>query len=181
MGNPEQDSVSSYSEPCPTCWDFVSFNGSELTGGAGNNEPHNIMNSTPQAGIDLDTFDVSSLVKVGDTLNVMVLKYDRETLPIATDAFSIDLSGYRIAGCYPLTEDYFRWSGADAGGRANTADLMGGAACPHCGNPITVALCGCGKLMCLRGPGEATCPWCREDLRFAPSAGQGFDVERRQG
>ncbi len=67
LGNPEQDSVSSYSEPCPTCWDFVSFNGSELTGGAGNNEPHNIMNSTPQAGIDLDTFDVSSLVKVGDT------------------------------------------------------------------------------------------------------------------
>ncbi|WP_295387928.1 TerY-C metal binding domain-containing protein [uncultured Thiodictyon sp.] len=111
-----------------------------------------------------------------------LVKYDRETVPIAMESFSIDASGYRVAGCYPLTEDYFRWSDSSGtGGSANTADLMGGAACPHCGNPITVALCGCGKLMCLRGPGEATCPWCHSELEFAPSASQGFDVERRQG
>ncbi|AUB80407.1 TerY-C metal binding domain-containing protein [Candidatus Thiodictyon syntrophicum] len=145
----------------------------------------NVMQPLTTAGALVPGSDQDCVVLVGrcqGTARPYLLKYDRETLPIATDAFSIELSGYRIAGCYPLTEDYFRWSGAGgAGGSANTADLMGGAACPHCGNPITVALCGCGKLMCLRGPGEATCPWCREDLRFAPSADQGFDVERRQG
>ncbi len=75
LGNPEQDPGNNGpdSPPCATCWDFVSFNGIELTGGAGNNEPHNIMNSTPETGLDLDTFDVSTLVKPNDTSATMVV------------------------------------------------------------------------------------------------------------
>ncbi len=75
LGNPEQDPGNNGpdSPPCATCWDFVSFNGVELTGGAGNNEPHNIMNSTPETGIDLDTFDVSTLVKPNDTSASLVV------------------------------------------------------------------------------------------------------------
>lgn len=68
LGNPAQDPPGTAdSPPCATCFDFVQFNGTKLTGGAGNNEANNIMNSTPEAGVDLDTFDVSNLVKTGDT------------------------------------------------------------------------------------------------------------------
>jgi uncharacterized repeat protein (TIGR01451 family)/fimbrial isopeptide formation D2 family protein len=69
LGNPEQDLLSHGpdSPPCDSCYDFVKFNNTELTGGAGNNEPHNIMNSSVEPGLDLDTFDVSNLVKPNDT------------------------------------------------------------------------------------------------------------------
>ena len=75
LGNPEQNPGNNGpdSPPCATCYDFVSFNGVELTGGAGNNEPHNIMNSTPETGLDLDTFDVSTLVKPNDTSAKLVV------------------------------------------------------------------------------------------------------------
>jgi uncharacterized repeat protein (TIGR01451 family) len=79
LGNPEQDpdpndpqqSKNPDSPPCATCWDFVAFNGTELTNGAANSEPHNIMNSSPPGGnnpgVDLDVFDVSPMLKTGDT------------------------------------------------------------------------------------------------------------------
>ncbi len=68
LGNPAQDPPGTAdSPPCATCFDFVQFNGTKLTGGAGNNDANNIMNSTPEAGVDLDNFDISSLVKTGDT------------------------------------------------------------------------------------------------------------------
>ena len=75
LGNPEQNVGQNGpdSPACDTCYDFVSFNGVELTGGAGNNEPHNIMNSTPETGIDLDTFDVSNFVKPNDTSAKLVV------------------------------------------------------------------------------------------------------------
>lgn len=75
LGNPEQDPGNNGpdSPPCATCYDFVSFNGVELTGGAGNNEPHNIMNSTPETGLDLDTFDISGLMKPNDTTAQIVV------------------------------------------------------------------------------------------------------------
>ncbi len=75
LGNPEQNVGNNGpdSPPCDTCYDFVSFNGTKLTGGAGNNEENNIMNSTPETGIDLDTFDVSTLVKPNDTSATLVV------------------------------------------------------------------------------------------------------------
>ncbi len=75
LGNPEQNVGNNGpdSPPCDTCYDFVSFNGTKLTGGAGNNEENNIMNSTPETGIDLDTFDVSTFVKPNDTSATLVV------------------------------------------------------------------------------------------------------------
>ena len=79
LGNPEQDpdplnptvSKNPDSPACATCYDFVQFNGTKLTGGAENSEPNNIMNSAPPGGsnpgIDLDQFNVSNLLKTGDT------------------------------------------------------------------------------------------------------------------
>jgi uncharacterized protein YegL len=111
-----------------------------------------------------------------------LIKYDRVSQRIELESFALDASRYEIAGGYPVEEDYFEWSGQPASGlTVNTADLVGGAECPHCGNPITVAMCACGQLMCLRGPGEATCPWCEKRLRFEGSGDAEFEVRRGRG
>lgn len=111
-----------------------------------------------------------------------LLKYDRESVPFAYNGQTHEACGFQIAGCFPLTEEYFDWSaGPGGGGTVSTADLAGVAPCPHCGSPVTIAQCGCGKLMCLRGAGPATCPWCDAKVNFAPTEGADFDLERRLG
>ncbi|MCB9737760.1 MAG: DUF11 domain-containing protein [Deltaproteobacteria bacterium] len=68
LGNPYQDPPGGCdSPPCTTCFDFISFGGTKLTGGAGNNDANNIFNSTPETSLDLDTFDVSNLLKPEQT------------------------------------------------------------------------------------------------------------------
>ena len=111
-----------------------------------------------------------------------LLKYDRETVPFELDGMELQARGYQIDGAFPITEEYFDWSeGPSSGGLVSTADLFGVAPCPHCGSPVTIAQCGCGKLMCLRGPGSATCPWCDTQVAFAPGGGEDFEIERRLG
>ena len=67
LGEPIQSSSNCDSTPCGTCFDFIAFNGTKLTGGAGNGDANNIFNSTPETSIDLDQFDISQLVKPKDT------------------------------------------------------------------------------------------------------------------
>jgi len=114
-----------------------------------------------------------------------LIKYDREQQRVGTASFQVDVSGYRLSGCYPLDDGYFEWSDPQANDlQVNTAELVGVPGCPHCGNATAFALCGCGKLMCVNGPGEATCPWCDKQANFAagpaPEEG-GFDVVRGRG
>ena len=110
-----------------------------------------------------------------------LLKYERAAVAIPLQGTMIETSGFRIAGAFAVTEEYFDWSAGPGGaGSVSTADLLGVAPCPHCGNPVTIAQCGCGKLMCLQGPGEATCPWCESSVVFAPGEAN-FDVDRRLG
>jgi uncharacterized protein YegL len=110
-----------------------------------------------------------------------LVKYERETVPIHLDGLDMEAKGFRIAGAFPLTEEYFDWSaGPGGGGLVSTAELSGVAPCPHCGNPVTIAQCGCGKLLCLQVPGEATCPWCEAGIAFE-AGGSDFDIERRLG
>ena len=70
LGNPYQWGAGGKggpdSYPCQSCPDYIAFNGSKLSGGAGNGEVDNIFNSTPETSIDLDSFDVSKLVKPQD-------------------------------------------------------------------------------------------------------------------
>ncbi|MEO2004824.1 MAG: hypothetical protein ABGY41_12070, partial [Candidatus Poribacteria bacterium] len=53
---------------CRNCVDFISINGTNLSDP--NNPPGNLFNSTTPSGgslgIDIDTFDISSLVSAGD-------------------------------------------------------------------------------------------------------------------
>lgn len=113
-----------------------------------------------------------------------LIKYEREQRALTMDEFSLPLSSYPLAGCFPLDESYFDWSDPRASTlKVNTAELMGAPGCPHCGNATAFAVCGCGKLMCLNGPGEALCPWCEKTVAFAAGNGEdgGFEVARSQG
>lgn len=112
-----------------------------------------------------------------------LLKYDRHKGgSLNTEYLNIPIEGYQITGAYALSEAYFEWSQQGAnGGQANTADLEGAAVCPCCGNPITIALCGCGHLFCIAGPGSARCPWCRSEVNFQGGGEGNFQIERGQG
>lgn len=128
--------------------------------------------------------DPDCVVMIGrcqQTRRPYLLKYERESTTIEFGGQTMGADRFVIAGVYPITETYFDWSaGPASGGRVSTADLAGVAPCPHCGSPVTIAQCGCGKLMCLRGPGEATCPWCEASVTFTPGEDD-FEIERRLG
>ncbi len=65
LGVPPQDTDPI--ETCDTCYDFLEFSGTKL--GDATNPPNNLFNSTSPRGftlgLDLDTFDVSRLLRVG--------------------------------------------------------------------------------------------------------------------
>ncbi|MCA9527008.1 MAG: DUF11 domain-containing protein, partial [Myxococcales bacterium] len=66
LGVPPQDTDPVF--PCATCFDFLEFRGVKLSDA--NNPPNNLFNSTAPGGftlgMDLDTFDVSGLLRPGD-------------------------------------------------------------------------------------------------------------------
>lgn len=109
-----------------------------------------------------------------------LIKYERAIDTLATRDFQLDVRHFDIAGCYPLSEDYFKWSGkSDSDSMVNTQELIGAPGCPHCGAMSAFAVCSCGKLFCINGPGNATCPWCREEGEQSYIGA--FDVGRGRG
>jgi len=126
--------------------------------------------------------DMDCVVLVGrcqKSRNPYLIKYDRlkKILPLNPEMPS---SRFELTGCYPVTDEYFQWSAGDAANLlVSTSDLLGAPGCPYCGNISAFGMCGCGKLLCLNGPGEATCPWCNTGIIF--EFGGGFDVQRGRG
>ncbi|HYY16699.1 MAG TPA: TerY-C metal binding domain-containing protein [Gammaproteobacteria bacterium] len=61
--------------------------------------------------------------------------------------------------------------------------LLGRTGCPHCANPFAFAVCVCGRLMCVSGPGEATYPWCGQSVNYAMSedGSPGVNLTRGRG
>lgn len=113
-----------------------------------------------------------------------LMKYDRARQDVATRDFKVSVSRFEIAGCFPLDEEYFAWSDPrHIDSKVNTSELVGSPGCPHCGNHTAFAVCGCGKLMCLNGPGMAVCPWCEHEVGFSQGSADdpGFDVSRGRG
>lgn len=113
-----------------------------------------------------------------------IMKFDRvrNIIPLKEEVGRI--VRFELSGCYPVTEEYFEWSAPEAANlKINTDELVGTPGCPHCGNLSAFAMCGCGKLMCINGPGSFTCPWCKSHVTFSPGGGEdgGFDVQRGRG
>jgi len=112
-----------------------------------------------------------------------IMKYDRLVHIIPIKKESGASNHFELAGCYPVTEEYFEWSSPETANlKVNTDELCGTPGCPYCGNITAFAMCGCGKLMCINGPGSATCPWCKSQVSFSLGGEDGgFDVQRGRG
>ncbi len=112
-----------------------------------------------------------------------LIRYERAPHKLERPGFSLQLDQYRLSGVFPVEKEYFDLSDNRVMTRTVNSELLAGSpGCPHCGNPIGFAVCACGQLMCLRGPGEATCPSCEQTGNFGMSeAGEGFDVTRSRG
>jgi uncharacterized protein YegL len=136
----------------------------------------------------LANFDESCVVLIGrcqKSYKPYLMKYDRVFSDLSTKDLKLQLKHYEIAGCYPLSEEYFAWSDSRSiNSTVNTSELIGIPGCPHCGAATAFAMCGCGKLLCLNGPGEATCPWCEKRIMFdahLQESESNFDVGRGRG
>lgn len=132
------------------------------------------------------TFDETCVTFVGrcqGTGKPYLIKYERTIDTLATKDFQLNVPSFVIAGCYPLSEDYFQWTGESGNvATVNTQELIGAPGCPYCGAMSAFALCQCGKLLCTNGPGHATCPWCREKFELGKSGDEdGFDIGRGRG
>lgn len=111
-----------------------------------------------------------------------LIKYERSPAHIRTEHVAIEIAPYTLTGVFPLEKDYVDWSETNAiEGSINSDQLMGAPGCPHCGNPIGFAMCSCGAIMCLSGPGQAVCPACSRQCDFGQGDGAGFDVTRARG
>lgn len=113
-----------------------------------------------------------------------LMKYERAPGRLRLNDFSVDTTQYLSAGCYPVGEDYFDWSEEGSSQlKINTNELIGAPGCPHCGNISAFAMCRCGGILCVNGPGHAICPWCNRDIIFSNGGGddEGFNVTRSLG
>lgn len=142
-----------------------------------------VVKELPSTGVDETC--VTLIGRCRKSRRPYIIKYEKESKAVATRDFKYDVTNYEIAGCYPLEEDYFAWSDPKATNqKVNTNDLVGAPGCPHCGAISAFAVCGCGKLLCIDGPDEVTCPWCEKKVSFSPVASGeegGLDVGRSRG
>lgn len=132
----------------------------------------------------LDETCVTLVGRCSKSSKPYMMKYDRLTPEVRTSDFKVQVP-YELTGCYPLDESYFTWSDQRAADlKVNTAELVGTPGCPHCGNASAFAACACGKLLCVNGPENVICPWCKRTVSFGRSQdGQPheFDVGRGRG
>ena len=114
-----------------------------------------------------------------------VMRYERIAPEVMRTAqVNAETVLYNLNAVFPLEMDYFDLSDDRVMAKSvNSNTLIGAPGCPHCGNSIGFAVCSCGQLMCLRGTGEATCPWCGTvgNYTMAQANDPGMDVTRSRG
>ncbi|MDG5496020.1 TerY-C metal binding domain-containing protein [Niveispirillum sp. BGYR6] len=90
---------------------------------------------------------------------------------------------YALDTAVPVKHSYFDLSDTVGSGQSvYSEDLIGQPNCPHCGARFAMAVCGCGKIHCVEGEGEQTCPWCDKiGIYGTAEAGDGFDIGRGRG
>lgn len=129
--------------------------------------------------------DNSCITLVGrcsKTMKPYLIKYVSMVSKLAGLDMRLNPGHYNLAGCFHLDESYFEWSDQDVlQDLVSTEQLEGAPGCPHCGAATAFAVCACGKLMCLNGPGAVVCPWCSKEITFSPEGAGSFDVQRSRG
>ncbi len=137
--------------------------------------------SSPVPSI-VDNSVATFLAKCQRTLRPYLVKYNRMVEGREMLGLSYQSSGYRLAGAYPLSDEYFELS--DSAGMTNSSvsseNLIGAPNCPCCGNPYGISKCPCGKLFCADDSDMTKCPWCHRDL-YASTGGGPIDLSRTQG
>ncbi len=152
-------------------------------------------------GVNLAKLDDSIMKKIGDIIDAAIvdddvvalagkcttkklpylIKYERPAQQLKIEGHTIPLAHYYLAGAFALERDYEELSDTRALVSTVHSDaLIGSPACPHCANPIGFAYCSCGQIMCISGPGQASCPTCNQQNYFDYGDG-GFDVQRSRG
>ena len=137
----------------------------------------------PFAGVD-DRFAVF----VGRCLKKKlpyVVKYERHMGRIETAdpvlSKLLKTRRYALDAAVTVKNSYFDLSdGVDSGQSVSSEDLIGQPNCPHCGSRFAMAVCGCGRIHCVEGDGEHTCPWCGMTSAYG-TGDDGFDIGRGRG
>lgn len=135
------------------------------------------------------SYDENCVILVGrcsKSTQPYLIKYERLNLNLkgSLQELNLDIPSFNLAGCFPIDEDYFTWSDVSASSTlaVNTSELYGAPGCPHCGNTSAFAVCSCGKLLCINGPDDLICPWCKQGVAFGENGGESdFDVNRSKG
>lgn len=122
------------------------------------------------------------LGKCQTTENPYLIKYRRISIPSQIQGLNLQQRAYHLVGAFQVGKEYFELTDGNAvsNQKLNTEELIGFPACPSCGNQIGFAMCQCGGIICLKGPGENSCPWCGEVGNYGFGEG-GMDVQRTKG
>lgn len=111
-----------------------------------------------------------------------LMKFERVPQQYGTEDMRIPADRYVLVGVHPAEKDYYELSDERALAQTvHTDALVGAPGCPHCANRFGLALCGCGQVFCVSGPGEAVCPGCNKKVVMGEGGDEGFDVTRARG
>lgn len=135
-------------------------------------------------GATLDEDFVILAGKCQTTKLPYLMKFERIPQRFSTTELDISADRYALVGVYPAEKDYYELSDDRVNAQTISTDaLIGAPACPHCAHRFGLAMCGCGQLFCVDGPGEAVCPGCNKTVSMggAEGDGEGFDVGRARG
>ena len=117
--------------------------------------------------------------KCQNTKRPYLLKY-KKTLA-ASGIAGLQTRAYKMEGAFALDDTYAELSGENGiTQQISTEELVGGAACPCCGNYFSLAVCPCGGIHCIGDDEMNTCPWCGNTGQYRAGEG-GFDINRKQG
>ncbi|MDR2032041.1 MAG: VWA domain-containing protein [Azoarcus sp.] len=118
--------------------------------------------------------------KCQTTKRPYLIKYERMAPLFSTPGLTYP-QRYNLVGVFPASNDYYDLSDERVLTQTVNTDLLIGApGCPHCANRLGLAMCDCGQVFCVSGPGHAVCPACGMDLNMQASD-EDFDVNRARG
>ena len=119
--------------------------------------------------------------KCQNTKKLYLMKYRKVINPSELGGLNLETLAYRLVGGFQVDNSYFDLCDDSSSiNKVNSEELLGSPACPCCGNQYGFALCSCGKIHCIEGGGDNTCPWCGVVGSYGYGNG-GFDVNRTLG